>query len=733
MQPAQPIRTNGPLYPDVAARHGYTDEYSDCILRTVQNLIEQATTNERPGMLLGLIQSGKTRTFLGVIALALDNGFDNCVILTKGTKPLARQTLARVRQAFRSTIDNDDARVFDIMSLPENLTSYERSLKLIVVCKKQDDNLRRLERALCDTYPELSARRTLIIDDEADLASLGFRARGGQTQLAVIPSQIERLRRALTHAGYLQVTATPYSLYLQPSSDQILPDGVYRPLRPTFTELLPIHEHYVGGREYFELSEDPDHPAYYFQRSVTQQELDALRRPDARRLRIEDVLVSPRIPEMRHSIRAFVVGGSMRRLQEHQTSGRRPKYSFIFHLDRARDAHDWQEQVVVEIVDQLRRESDGTTERFRSLMQQAYDDLAVSVRLSDQWLPSFEEVLAEVCQLLPACMVTKVNSDNDVQAMLDDEGQLELRNPLNVFIGGQILDRGLTVAGVIGFYYGRSPQRFQQDTVLQHCRMYGARPLADLGVTRLYTSDRIYGVLGRIHEFDQALRQAFLAGGQDAGVVFVTQHGTGVVACSPNKLALSSIETLRAGGRALPIGFDIARGARSRRIADDIDQMLRTAGDDSTNNVFMISVQQALDLIHLASSVYEFSPGYDWNVDLLAAQLRYLSAERDDNILCSVRRNREISRLRPGGRPANAPDTSQREGAVARTEAIRHPILFMIQQRGGDELDWKNGPFWWPVVYWPQEIRTVIFSDELDDPSHDNGGDDDPEGDSAPR
>jgi hypothetical protein len=575
---AEPIRTNGPLYSEIESRLIYTDEYRDCILRTVQRLIEQATTNERPGMLLGLIQSGKTRTFLGIVALALDNGFDNCIILTKGTKPLARQTLARVRQAFSGAIDNDDARIFDIMALPENLTSYERSLKLVVVCKKEDDNLRRLERALCDTYPELSQRRTLIIDDEADLASLGFRTQDGQAGLAVIPSQIERLRNALTHAGYLQVTATPYSLYLQPSLNQVLPDGVYRPLRPAFTELVPVHEHYVGGFTYFEQSQNPEHPAYYFQRSVDQQELDALRREDGRRLRVEDVLVSPRIPEMRHAICAFIMGGSLRRLQEHRTSGRRPKYSFIFHLDRKREAHSWQERVIREIVDQLRRESVANTQRFRAAMQLAYDDLAVSVRLSGSWLPSFEEVLTEARALVPACMVTKVNSDTDVQAMLDDQGQLELRNPLNIFIGGQILDRGLTVAGVIGFYYGRSPNRFQQDTVLQHCRMYGARPVADLGVTRFYTSDRIYSVLRRIHEFDQALREAFIAGGQDAGVVFVTQHGAGLVACSPNKLAMSSIETMRPGGRTLPIGFDIARGAAARRTAAEIDTLLRAAG-----------------------------------------------------------------------------------------------------------------------------------------------------------
>jgi hypothetical protein len=63
----------------------------------------------QPGMLLGKVRSGKTKTFMGAIALAFDNGFDVCVVLTKGTKALAKQTydlfvLRRVRnEKFRHT------------------------------------------------------------------------------------------------------------------------------------------------------------------------------------------------------------------------------------------------------------------------------------------------------------------------------------------------------------------------------------------------------------------------------------------------------------------------------------------------------------------------------------------------------------------------------------------------------------------------------------------------------
>ena len=86
-----------------------------------------------------------------------------------------------------------------------------------------------------------------------------------------------------------------------------------------------------------------------------------------------------------------------------------------------------------------------------------------------------------------------------------------------MFIGGQILDRGITINNLIAFYYGRNPNRFQQDTVLQHSRMYGARSTADLAVTRFYAPLHVHQLMRRIHEFDGALREAFRSGAHDRG------------------------------------------------------------------------------------------------------------------------------------------------------------------------------------------------------------------------
>ncbi len=152
-------------------------------------------------------------------------------------------------------------------------------------------------------------------------------------------------------------------------------------------------------------------------------------------------------------------------------------------------------------------------------------------------------------------MITKVNSEAQVAALLDDEGQLKLRTPLNIFIGGQILDRGITIANLIGFYYGRNPKKFQQDTVMQHSRMYGFRPLEDRAVTRFYTAPNIHRVMQRMHDADSALRDRIEAGGSDQLVHFIELDSNGrIVPCGNQKILASNITTLRAGRRILPVG-----------------------------------------------------------------------------------------------------------------------------------------------------------------------------------
>ena len=172
-------------------------------------------------------------------------------------------------------------------------------------------------------------------------------------------------------------------------------------------------------------------------------------------------------------------------------------------------------------------------------------------------------------------MITKVNSEAQVASLLDDDGQLKLRTPLNIFIGGQILDRGITIANLIGFYYGRDPNKFQQDTVIQHSRMYGFRPLEDRAVTRFYTAVHIHRAMQRMHEADSALRERIASQGDDQTVNFIELDGGNIVPCSPAKILASNITTLRGHRRILPVGFQTDYKTRLQAVTAAVDARLR--------------------------------------------------------------------------------------------------------------------------------------------------------------
>ena len=74
-----------PIYNSFVRTKDYGQDLQDCIETTVNYLLNRQTNVNNPGMLLGKIQSGKTKTFIGIIALAFDRGYDICIVFTKGT------------------------------------------------------------------------------------------------------------------------------------------------------------------------------------------------------------------------------------------------------------------------------------------------------------------------------------------------------------------------------------------------------------------------------------------------------------------------------------------------------------------------------------------------------------------------------------------------------------------------------------------------------------------------
>ncbi|MFO1481546.1 MAG: Z1 domain-containing protein [Turneriella sp.] len=725
------------LYEHIAEQRKDSPELRKTIKNVLEKLEALETNREHPGMLLGMIQSGKTRAFVGVIALAFDRGYDVAVVLTKSSRALTAQTVKRLNQEFIDAVKQDYLIIKDIMEV-QHLTPYQREKKLIFVVKKEDDNLRRLSNLFRLDYPDLVKKRTLMIDDEADLASVTYSSdstAADNTKFGILGKMISDFRKSLNAASdYLQVTATPYSLYLQPVKIVVNSEGI-APLKPRFTEILHPHSAYVGGDFYFGPASE-NGIASYLHRTVSEIEFDKLRVKHGSYL--NTILTTNNLETFRRAHVTYLCAGAIRLLQENGTSkdasaGFRPfqaqnyKSSFLLHTETGKSAHAWQKELTESLYAQLSKMASEKPEQLEELLREPYENLSASMRLvKDAIVPDFNVAKDRVIQALlrGQISVKEVNSDNDVINLLDDNGQLHLDNPFNVFIGGQVLDRGITIDNLIGFFYGRNPKTFQMDTVLQHSRMYGTRTMKDLAVTRFYTSNRIYDAMKRVHNFDSALRTAFIEKGEAALVQFIQKTKDGKVRpCSPAKTKISSLETISPHGRMNPYGFQTKAPSTISKKISEIDHLLEKYGSPG-DRIFEIPEKVLVRIVEIIASTFEYSDLQEnadlaWNHDGFIEAVDYCLRRKGkkvfDNVKIYWQINRDVGRLRKNenrGKYIESPADGRKDIPLCQAAASDHPVVMLLKQQGREAQDWRGAAFYWPVLIAPKNIQTCVYSEE---------------------
>jgi cell fate (sporulation/competence/biofilm development) regulator YlbF (YheA/YmcA/DUF963 family) len=753
-----------PIYDTLVANYPYGEmpqEKRDCIESTVAQLLEEGEHAEEPGLLLGKIQCGKTDTFEDIIGLAFDKGIDITICFTKGTKPLAEQTLMRMKKDYRffKSTDNLDQRatinIHDIMNVWKGLKQVNvEGCKTVIVCKKQATNLSHLIDLFGINSPFLKSKKVLIVDDEADFASRNYRSvkqealvnKNGnpivqetESEMAKISQQIDDFRKIPAYCRYLQVTATPYCLYLQPQGELNLNGNIIKPFKPRFTSLVPIHSAYVGGKQYFEDSQNPESMYNHLFHQVEQKCIDVLGHEDKRYL--TNSIASTNIYGLTYSLVSYFMATAIRRIQIRETENKSYKTSALIHVEIDKKNHEWQQKIINRLIDDIKNavvDEDQSDQRIWSAIEINYNDFADSNEkgrkegLISVKLPSLDDILKEIRNIFnpkrPDFHVQVVNSDRDVPTLLDEEsGELRLDTAANIFIGGSILDRGITIKNMLCFFYGRNPKSFQQDTVLQHARMYGARSKEDMAVTRLHTTAQIYKILVRMNELDNQLREWFICGKDqgESNAVFVG-YDKDIRPCAPQKIRISNALILSKQMRKLPIGFWTGTKAAISNIVDEIDKIITGSanyGNQDANGFFEISKTEVVKALKLIAKTYIYDERFN-NLDRknditeILASLEYCTSQSGDKIYALHRTNRNMNRVRANGGFIDAPDDGRTDGIPSREKAIDAPVIMFIRQNGakkvdnvtGDNIGWNNTPFYWPVLMVQENITPVMFA-----------------------
>lgn len=415
------------------------------------------------GLVVGYVQSGKTLSFTTVIGFARDNGFP-LVILIAGNKD-SLLTQSHQRLARDLDVEGGEGLPAWIMEKnPREQAQYEQLIKqtianwrdktrdadekptLLLTVLKQNHRLASLTALLAKI--DLNGVPALVIDDEADQASLNTKVNQGQESRTY--ERIRDLRNTLPCHTFLQYTATPQAPLLINIADTLSPD---------FVHVLEPGNGYVGGAEFFR-------PRSPYVRVIPAADIPPKNSP---------LPVDPP-PSLLEAMKIFFVGLAA------SIIGGKGRRSMLVHPARERVIHQGSAQWASAAKDEWNvvlgePESDPDRVALVAEFRAAYDNLAKTERA----LPAFDAVIEKLPRALRNTTVIEFNTRGQPKTP-----EIKWRHAEGwILVGGQAVDRGFTVDSLSVTYMPRSVGVGNADTLQQRARFFGYKRRY-LGICRIY-------------------------------------------------------------------------------------------------------------------------------------------------------------------------------------------------------------------------------------------------------
>lgn len=390
------------------------------------------------GLALGYIQSGKTTAISALVAAAADCGYRVVIAILGSTNLLLEQNEARLDEALE--LDSRTDYAWSKLTNPAGregaaeISSWlTKSRVVLIPVIKNATRLRALAKSLSLMNEELRDVPVLIVDDEADQASLNTRVKEGLESSTF--QAISALRTAVPNHLYVQFTATPYAPLLLEDNDH---------LRPDFVELLQPGPGYTGGREFF-----VDNAATVTRVIPTHDEQ-------------KSSLPTQLQPSLVKAISNFIAGSAMLLRRD----GDLAPISMLIHSSASTAMQERYRYLIDRHLTKLRRDC-GEARTVSEMPASLVEERARLVKNGAQDL-SGEDWLEAVRYSLSEAHLWVVNSATDVNKV---DWNI---SPVHILIGGNKLDRGFTVEGLTVSYMNR-PASSQIDTLEQRARAFGYR------------------------------------------------------------------------------------------------------------------------------------------------------------------------------------------------------------------------------------------------------------------
>lgn len=629
-----------------------------------ERCLAAGTPGTTKGLIYGNIQSGKTAVILALLAIAADTGFTRFVVLTSDLNDLYVQTLDRTRNALHGLTVLGKAELQDV-------AAAQTPNPCVLVLSK---NVRVLERGRAIvTSPGWVTSSILMVDDEADQASLDTAVNRPGSGPSGVNREISALRGAVTSLAFVQTTATPQALLLQ---------DMNAPYRPDFVRVTTPGTDYCGGDTFF-IDENFANPRY----------LRFVPLLDVTTLRTNQVLP----PTLQAAVYQFLVGAAFLRVRGPVIKN----YQALIHTALARDEHEF----VRDLVDVFTRSISVTAtlaaagapvpvadQPIVQGLQAAYDDVVAALPAGTA--PTFPTILADLAIAMPSTQVIETNSRTG-------QGVLAVPNRRHIiYVGGAKLGRGVTLKNLLVTYYARDAQTPQIDTVLQHARMYGYRH-NELPCTRIYLPPHLALRFREIHRSDNAMREQAAATGTAIPVIPIPIRN--LRATRRNVLSDLTVEmTTYIGGRQYYPLVPESSGAAIAAHTAFLDAQLGTRCPND-RQVYDATITDLLFLLDRPFGTVG-GPGA-WDDELVRNALSLLEAMPaygNQAQLVVGNRGSDVAKLATRGVvpqiQALLPATAGNPPYGSRQDV---PVLVFMRLNGNTAQGWDGIPFWVPNLRFP--------------------------------
>lgn len=440
----------------------------DCVMKILSSSIIQYNDNTKKNnaLLVGKVQSGKTSNLEILTALAFDNGFNFLVIYGGYDKELLEQCYDRFSKTFNCYSD-EEKNIPYIFNTNQDLNflndsfidnAIEDNRPIMIVSLKRNPALDNVNK--CLEKLDRTKIKAFIIDDEGDQASLntdqdnfGYDEENEIRLGSSTYKSICKMKDILNNPLYFAVTATPEANIFQPEISELMPETVH---------LIKPANLYTGS-DVFHLKDN--------------KRINVISNLD-----IENIENGIFCDSLKNSINYYIIASAIMRDKNYNST------EMIIHAYREKEAHTGLYEIINAYLEDLRITiKNGIQEDIQSY----FDDMKMiynneyfdeEILLEYPWDKSLENKIKIVIN--KNIMAIKQNSEGKI-----DKNVLR-HHKHKIFIGGDLLQRGITFKHLICTYFTRWAKKGNMDTNLQRARWFGYR--SDyLNLCKVFTTKEI--------------------------------------------------------------------------------------------------------------------------------------------------------------------------------------------------------------------------------------------------